>query len=66
MDCPLCGTRLMRGKVGTKTQLDSTDVEYVEQWCCTKKDCANYAGSDLDNPTKVAHRASQITPSVTF
>ena len=56
----------MRGRTGTKTQLDSTDVENVEQWCCVKKDCLNYAGENLDNPLKVAHRESNITPSVEF
>jgi len=66
MNCPLCGTRLMRGRTGTKTQLGSTELESVEQWCCTNKDCGYYAGPDLSNPLKVAHRKSELSQSVDF
>jgi len=56
----------MRGRTGNKTSLGSTEVENVEQWCCTNKVCGYYAGEDLNNPLKVAHRTSEIKQSVDF
>ena len=66
MNCPSCGSRLIRGRTGTKTQVGTTEVESVEQWCCVKRECLNYAGEDLSNPLKVAHRKSEITESVNY
>ena len=66
MNCPRCGCRLTRGRTGTKSQENTTQVENVEQWCCTNKNCELYAGTDLTNPNKVAHRKSELTESVDF
>lgn len=66
MNCPRCGMRAMRGNTGHKTQDNTTEIEYVEQWCCTNKNCELYAGTDITNPLHVARRKSDILQSVDF
>jgi len=66
MKCPRCGMRATRGRIGNKTQENTTEIEYVEQWCCTNKNCDLYAGPDLNNPLHVAKRKSEIKQSVDF
>jgi len=64
MKCSKCGLRLTRAKEGFKTQLNSIEVERVEQWVCTNPNCEMYCGSDLSNPTKVSNRKSETIQSV--
>jgi len=66
MKCSKCGLRLARARDGYKTQLNSLEVERVEQWVCVNKNCDRYAGEDLSNPKVIEHRASEKVETIDF
>ncbi len=54
MECPQCNKDLLISNSKLCSEVGSTDVYSELTMVCVNPKCPNYAGTDLNNPAKVA------------
>lgn len=54
MQCPECNSPLQVANSKYESAVDSTVVESVLTMVCVNPKCSNYAGTNLNEPLKVA------------
>jgi len=53
MKCNICGNDLIIASSKPVSEEGTTKVEIVQKLVCTKTECDNYCGTDLNKPKRV-------------